>query len=220
MNEPTEELLIRQPEPDELDAVAELLGVAMAENPNHVAVYRGDASVRASRHALLMRSVLGRRPGEMHLGAFCGREVVGFVAAVPSPGCQMQWAEKARMLPSLMRLGPASLVRMLLWQHMWQRHHPTVAHLHIGPLAVHHDWRGRGLGRELLDAVLASHGSDVGRRRAYLETDREVNVGFYRADGFTVVSEGDVLGQANWFMERCSETRTYERIQAYQPPIS
>ena len=202
MSEPTARVLIRQPGREELGDVAGLLGMAMADNPNHVAAYRGDQSVRSSKHALLMRAVLGRRPGEVHLGAFHGRAVVGFVAATPSPGCQPSPVEMARMLPSLVPLGPVSLARVLAWQREWGRHHPAAAHLHIGPLAVHPAWRGRGVGRRLLNKVITSHDPTASDLPAYLETDREVNVDFYRAAGFTLTSEGAVLGQPNWFMER------------------
>lgn len=193
---------IRAPRREEAGSAAELLGLAMADNPNHVAAYRGDKSVRASRHAVLMRAVLGRRRGEVQFGAFHGDDIVGFVAATPTPGCRPSPGEVARLLPSLTRLGPASLARVLAWQRAWDRHHPTSPHLHVGPLAVHPGWRGQGLGRELLHQVVLSPGRDESALPAYLETDREENVGFYRAAGFAVLSEGAVLGRPNWFMGR------------------
>ncbi len=37
---------------------------------------------------------------------------------------------------------------------------------------------------------------------AWLETDKEINVSFYRKHGFEVAAEGVVNGVPNWFMER------------------
>jgi hypothetical protein len=37
---------------------------------------------------------------------------------------------------------------------------------------------------------------------AYLETDRDINVTFYRRFGFDVVAAQDILGVPNWFMIR------------------
>ena len=37
---------------------------------------------------------------------------------------------------------------------------------------------------------------------AYLETDRAENVPFYRRFGFELLSESDLLGAHNWFMDR------------------
>ena len=42
---------------------------------------------------------------------------------------------------------------------------------------------------------------------AYLETDKEINVGFYERFGFEVVSKEEVLGTPNWFMLRRPEQR-------------
>lgn len=37
---------------------------------------------------------------------------------------------------------------------------------------------------------------------AYLETDKEENVGFYERYGFVVTGRDFVLGQPNWYMAR------------------
>ena len=37
---------------------------------------------------------------------------------------------------------------------------------------------------------------------AYLETDKEINVRFYKRFGFDVVASGSVLGTTSWYMLR------------------
>lgn len=63
---------------------------------------------------------------------------------------------------------------------------------HIGRMAVLAPWRGRGIGRALLDAVLdAAHAS--GQPRAQLSAQTHA-VDFYRRAGFETV--GDVYDEA------------------------
>lgn len=199
---PLDGLQIRRPLPLEMVNVAAFLGAAMADNPNHIAVYGADRLMRSRRHAVLMRAFLGRRAAGPMLAAFDRGVPVGFIAATASPACQPDAAESVRMAGALVRLGPASGARVLVWQRAWGQHHPAVPHLHVGPLAVREDWRGRGLGRRLLKTSLVACAEAGFPSRAYLETDREQNVGFYSSAGFVVRSEGGVLGQPNWFMER------------------
>jgi hypothetical protein len=42
---------------------------------------------------------------------------------------------------------------------------------------------------------------------AYLETDKDVNVRFYKRFGFEVVNQEEVLSVTNWFMIRRAEQR-------------
>ena len=65
----------------------------------------------------------------------------------------------------------------------------VVDEMHINNLAVHPEWRGRGLGRRLLDGVLSA-AYEMGVRRATLEVRRS-NVAaqhLYAAAGFRVVA--------------------------------
>jgi ribosomal-protein-alanine N-acetyltransferase len=65
----------------------------------------------------------------------------------------------------------------------------VVDEMHINNLAVHPEWRGRGLGRRLLAGVLAA-AYDLGVRRATLEVRRSNLAAqrLYAAAGFRVVA--------------------------------
>jgi GNAT superfamily N-acetyltransferase len=80
---------------------------------------------------------------------------------------------------------------------------PKEAHWHLGPVGVEPHLQGWGIGSQLLGAwceVLDAH-----RVAGYLETDKEVNVGFYRKFGFETIVEAKVLGTPNWLMWRAAK---------------
>ena len=45
---------------------------------------------------------------------------------------------------------------------------------------------------------------DACMANAYLETDKDVNVEFYKKFGFKIISEAMILGVKNWYMLRLS----------------
>jgi predicted N-acetyltransferase YhbS len=70
----------------------------------------------------------------------------------------------------------------------------------VGPVGVERDRQGQGIGGALLSAACAR--LDAAGAAAYLETDKAVNVAFYRRFGFETTGEAEVLGLPNWFMTR------------------
>jgi GNAT superfamily N-acetyltransferase len=78
--------------------------------------------------------------------------------------------------------------------------HPREPHWYLGTLGVDPEVQGRGVGSALLAAWLA--GADRDGLPAYLETDRERNVGFYARAGFELAGETQVLGVRIWRMWR------------------
>lgn len=184
----------------DLDAAADLLGRGMADNPVHVAVYRGDELSRARRHGLLMRTLLQSSPA-LQLEAVDRDERLAGVAAWAPPGtCRPALGARLRLLRTAVMFGPRTLARLQTWTGTWGRHDPDAPHVHLGPVSVDRHLRGRGIGGMLLGRHvdrLDAHAS-VG----YLETDRPDAVGFYERFGFRVVGETDVLGTPCWFMRR------------------
>jgi predicted N-acetyltransferase YhbS len=73
---------------------------------------------------------------------------------------------------------------------------------HLGPLAVHAELQGRGIGSQILRHYCQQ--LDEAGLPGYLETDSEDKVGLYTRFGFAVVREEQVIGIPNWFMERPS----------------
>jgi len=99
-------------------------------------------------------------------------------------------------------MGPA-LPRALKLLSVWAKHDPRERHWHLGPIAVHPELQGRGVGKGLLGAFLEM--VDEQDLPAYLETDVDRNVALYEQFGFRVIAREEIAGVNNRFMWR--ETR-------------
>ena len=80
--------------------------------------------------------------------------------------------------------------------------HPVEPHWYLSTLGVDPTRQGEGFGKELLRSWLEN--ADRDGEAAYLETDTEENVRFYRRAGFEVVGELDILGARIWRMWRAA----------------
>jgi GNAT superfamily N-acetyltransferase len=83
-------------------------------------------------------------------------------------------------------LGLPSAFRMT---NVWARHEPRAPHRQVGPIAVHPDAQGRGIGKSLLAAFV----------------DR--NVALYEKFSFKVIDQEDIAGVNNRFMWRAVGAR-------------
>src|SRR5712671_2351658 len=63
-------------------------------------------------------------------------------------------------------------------------------HWHLGPIGIHPDLQGQGVGSALLSAFLKT--VDQQRSSAYLETDADRNVVLYQTFGFSVIGHAEI----------------------------
>lgn len=177
--------------------VSAMLARAFLTNPLHVAAFGRD---QRSKNEAFFRIGLTVMKGAKHVAVDGGR-VVGFIHWVQAPECQFSPAEKAGMLPAMLRgLGLRSSWRASRWLTAWSTHDPGEQHQHLGPIGVDPDAQGRRVGRVLMERYCRD--LDTRARTGYLETDRPENVAFYRRFGFEIVAEAPVLGVPNFFMRR------------------
>lgn len=187
----------------EIVAAAQLLSRAMRDNPLHIRTF-GMADLERRRRSLewfFRPALFGLSQRGLIFAAYLDGELVG-VCGVARPGCcQPKIFEKLSVLRGLALGSPlrASL-RALKWTAAWKHRDPASSHWHLGPIAVEPRVQHQGLGSALLSA--ACKHVDAHEVPAYLETDREANVAFYRRFGFEVIDGADVLGIPNWFMSR------------------
>jgi ribosomal protein S18 acetylase RimI-like enzyme len=79
-------------------------------------------------------------------------------------------------------------------------------HWYLGVLGVEPSMQGRGVGSALIAPVLER--ADAARLPCYLETEKEINLAFYRKHGFEVMVEDSIPdgGPRYWTMKREAAT--------------
>ena len=113
---------------------------------------------------------------------------------------------RAGMLSAPLRLGPSAFGRFMDFARHTDELHKKAApmpHYYLFALGVSPAAQGKGVGGTLLGGMLGR--IDRERMPAYLETQKESNVGLYRRFGFEVAAEGPfpkLEGLCNWGMLR------------------
>jgi len=191
---------IRDARPQEIPVAAAVLSRSMRDNPLHLSVFGPAPEERQRKLEHFFRILLGWMPHRPWVGVLQGTIVA--VCGMGEPGrCQPTFLQNLDIVTRLANhFGVATTSRTLRWFVAWSLRDPKDAHWHLGPVGVDADLQGRGIGSQFIGEwckLLDSH-----RGTGYLETDKAVNVRFYRKFGFETISEAKVLGTPNWFMLR------------------
>jgi GNAT superfamily N-acetyltransferase len=119
-------------------------------------------------------------------------------------GARREVASYLRELPSVHRLGRRLPAALRLQTLLDRKHHDVGgAHWYLSLLGTDPSRQGRGVGTALLAPVLAH--SDEQGVPAYLETQKESNVPWYRRHGFELVEQIQARGcPPMWTMHRSS----------------
>lgn len=193
---------IRAVTPDELCTAAAILAQSMRGNPLHVRVFGVDLNGQKrylSRFLGLLVAYVHSN-GEV-LGAYVQGELIGVLGMIQPGRCRPTLSGRLHFgFALLTSVPPTVLLRIHRWLAAWERNDPREPHWHIGPLAVLPAYRRHGIGRRLM--MHCCQRMDALSAAAWLETDLEINVTFYRTLGFVVVKQELVLGVPSWFMSR------------------
>jgi ribosomal protein S18 acetylase RimI-like enzyme len=190
----------------ELDVACQVIGLAFADNPSTLATVRGDRA-KARRTMEQAMHVVKLSASSSHvLVAEQQGQLVGVLNAGQWPACQMGSWERLKTAPAMLRVMGSALPRAATMMSARARHDPGVPHWHIGPIGVHPEHQGRGVGKALLGWFLDL--VDQQSSPAFLETDVDRNVALYEQFEFTVVARQDILGIDTRFMWRDARPAT------------
>ncbi len=184
----------------DMDAACEVIGLAFADNPNTLVIAQGDRVKAEQMMRIAVRiAKLGRKWSRV-LVALKASRIVGVLNAVKWPNCQMRSGEKVRTAPAMIRAMGSGLPRAFRMMGVWTKHDPPKPHWHLGPIGVHPECQGQGIGKAMLASFLKV--VDEQGMPAYLEADVDRNVALYEKFGFKVIARADIAGVDNRFMWR------------------
>jgi len=135
----------------------------------------------------LYRALIESESGSVFVAEVSGR-VVGFVAGTDDTGVFYKEFLRRRMFPAGLRLLPA-LLRPSTWKRLWETFrygdHPSRARAELLSMAVAPAARGRGLGGELVTALLhAASRSGVPGMTVVVGAGNDRALRLYRSHGF------------------------------------
>ena len=178
-----------------------VLARAFRDSPLNLAVIGPDPErrLRANLHGARALLPVALAHGRV-LAARAGGAPRGVLVATPP----FAWPlPPPPLLASLQRVLGQGLRVARRWGLVFEvlaRIHPREPHWYLSTLGVEPDAQGRGLGSALLARWLAE--VDADGLPAWLETDREANLGFYRRSGFEVERRTEALAIPVWCMRR------------------
>jgi GNAT superfamily N-acetyltransferase len=119
-------------------------------------------------------------------------------------GARREIAAYGREMPSVHRLGRRLPAALRLQALLERKHHEFgEPHWYLSLLGTEPAFQGRGIGAALLAPVLAR--ADDERVPAYLETQKEANVPWYRRHGFELIERIQARGcPPMWTMSRAA----------------
>lgn len=184
---------------EDIPPAAQLLSMAMLDNPIHVVVYGAAGATERVALEWRFRAMFEERPGEAIVAINEG-EIVGVCRWYP---CHGGW-EIAQETQLLIDSKPGELPnveqRDQYWRGVWASHDPSEPHSHLGPIAVRKEDQGRGIGKAMMDYYCRV--LDESGHASYLEADKQKNVRFYHQFNFEILHEVDILGVNNSMMWR------------------
>ncbi len=176
---------------------AKVLSIAMLNNPLHLAVFQGNSENERLKIEKMFYELLIELPGIVFL-AKEHQKIVGVM--------RMKSCVGRKVIDESNEANDENNIRWRksVWHKEWATYDPKEQHWHLGPIGVLPSHRGRGIGSGLMQRFCKE--VDICSARAYLETDLDENVRFYKKFGFEMISDSRIFHVANRYMERVSQT--------------
>ena len=172
-------------EQNDIPKSAKVLSIAMLNNPHHIGVFLDNGENERLEIEKMFFELFNNLPGIVFLAK---EKIIGVM----------------RMKSCIGKLIDDSDVfedendidwRKSVWFKEWAEHDPVEQHWHLGPIGVLPSHRGMGVGTELMQRFCKE--ADNCSAKAYLETDLDENVRFYKKFGFKLISESAIFNVVN-----------------------
>jgi ribosomal protein S18 acetylase RimI-like enzyme len=190
-------VLIQLAENNEIQEAAHVLSFAMIDNPIHLAVHQGRGEKERVETEKAFLDILNEISAKIFL-AKSGDKIIGVMRMRLCNGSEVSNNNEESEGADNFEF------RKALWLNEWASRDPKYPHCHFGPLGVLPVFQKQGVGSKLMQRVCAE--VDELKAIAYLETDRERNIGLYSKFGFEVVDESMILNVKNSYMRRTNKS--------------
>ena len=172
---------------------ADVLSIAMLNNPLHIAVFEGSGEEQRLEIKNMFIELFSNLPSI----TFLVKEHKKIVGVMRMKSCagrnsidELEEQENEIGIKN----------RKAYWLNEWSIRDPNEPHWHLGPIGVLPSHRRLGLGSRLMTRFCEE--VDRCNAKAYLETDLDENVLFYNKFGFEVVSKSHIFKVENKYMKR------------------
>jgi len=182
-------------EKNDIKKSAEVLSIAMLNNPQHLGVFLGNGeNVRLEIEEMFFE-LFNNLPGIV----FLAKEDEKVIGVMRMNSCIGKVIDEQDSVEGLNDIN----WRKSVWFKEWAKHDPIEQHWHLGPIGVLPTHQGSGIGSILMERFCKE--VDACMAKAYLETDLDKNVRFYEKFGFEVVRESEIFDVKNRYMLRASK---------------
>ena len=179
-------------EQNDIQKSAEVLSIAMLNNPHHLGVFRGKGENERLIIEKMFFELFNNLPGLV----FLAKENEKIIGVMRMNSCIGKVIDEPDIVENENNLD----WRKSVWFREWAAHDPIEQHWHLGPIGVLPSHRGRGVGTELMQRFCKE--VDHCSAKAYLETDLDENVRFYEKFGFKIISRSEIFHVENRYMLR------------------
>ncbi len=185
---------------DERRLAGGLTARAMRDNPTTEAMCGADPLERLAHMQTVWTAFFHRPPGPA-LGAFYRGCLVGVAGATPPGACiGHTYGPRAADVAGGAEPARDDPARFDYVQATYAVNDLPEPHWHLGPVGVEPGFQGRGVGRVLVQELIAI--MDADGNASWCETDTEPNVRFYEALGWEPVRAVQMIGIPLWFLHR------------------
>lgn len=190
-------------EHNDIEESAKVLSLAMVNNPIHIAVFQGNGESERLVIEKMFLELLQKQPGIV----FVAKELDKIIGVMRMNSCI---GKKVTDEPKDLKDDQDTENRQSFWLGEWVKRDPKEQHWHLGPIGVLPSHRRLGVGSQLMERFCKE--VDNCSSKAYLETDLDENVRFYRKFGFEIISKSNIFQVDNKYMVRHPRTRGSEKV--------